>query len=201
MPMKRLLIIWCLALPVLFWGCSQEEDILPEQRQRIVSYLEQTHSPTLIPDTSLEEGSQLPYYTVSGSTVYRYITNIYDPDRANRPEVGPSSTAVITFRAYVFTYSNITDSTFPFWSNDPLLESAYEELGLTVADGVWTFEPLVLQMDGDILKGLRLALLGCREGDDVEVYMTYNMAYGDGLFSTIPLQSPVAWFFTVDAVE
>lgn len=115
--------------------------------------------------------------------------------------VGEHSTVSITFRAYVFAFSNISDSTFPFWSNDPLLESAYEGWGLTVADGVWTFEPLVLQMDGDILKGLRLALLGCREGDDVEVYMTYNMAYGDGLFSTIPLQSPVAWFFTVDAVE
>ena len=91
-------------------------------------------------------------------------------------------------------FSNISDSTFPFWSNDPLLESAYEELGLTVAGGVWSFEPLVVRMDGDILKGLRLALLGCREGDDVEVYMTYNMAYGDGLFSTIPLQSPVVFY-------
>ena len=197
--MKRLLIIWCLALPVLFWGCSQEEDILPEQRQRIVSYLEQTHSPTLIPDTSLEEGSQLPYYTVSGSTVYRYITNIYDPDRANRAEVGETSRVAITFRAYVFTFSTITDSTFPYYSNDPLLRSAYLELGLT--EDAWSFEPLTLDMRGDILKGLRYALLGCREGDEVEAYMTYNMAYGDANFSTIPRESPVAWFFTVEAVE
>ena len=201
MPMKRLLIIWCLALPVLFWGCSQEEDILPEQRQRIVSYLEQTHSPTLIPDTSLEEGSQLPYYTVSGNTVYRYIKNVYDPDRENRTEVGENSTVAITFRAYLFSYSNITDSTFPFWSNDPLLENAYKELGLSVGQGGWTFEPLHVEMRAGILNGLRLALLGCHEGDDVETYMTYNMAYGDSYFSTIPRESPVAWFFTVDAVE
>ena len=33
--MKRLLIIWCLALPVLFAGCSQEEDLLPEQREKL----------------------------------------------------------------------------------------------------------------------------------------------------------------------
>ena len=201
MPMKRLLIILCLTLPVLFWGCSQEEDILPEQRQKIVSYLERTHSPTLIPDTSLEEGSQLPYYTVSGSTVYRYIKNIYDPDRVNRAEVGETSRVAITFRAYVFSYSNITDSTFPFWSNDPLLENAYRELGLNVDGGVWSFEPLWLDMSGDILNGLRHALLGCREGDEVEAYMTFNMAYGDVNFSTIPRESPVAWFFTVDTVE
>ena len=31
--------------------------------------------------------------------------------------------------------------------------------------------------------------------------MTYNMAYGGSSFSTIPRESPIAWFFTVDAVE
>ena len=184
MPMKRLLVISFFVVAALSCGCSQEEDTLSNQREKLVSYLERTHSPALVAESSLEEGSQLPYYSVAGNTVCRYIKNVYDPNRVGQPEVGEHSTVSITFRAYVFAFSNISDS-----------------LGLTVADGVWTFEPLVLQMDGDILKGLRLALLGCREGDDVEVYMTYNMAYGDGLFSTIPLQSPVAWFFTVDAVE
>ena len=45
------------------------------------------------------------------------------------------------------------------------------------------------------------ALLGCREGDAVEVYMTYNMAYGDDYFGIIPKESPIAWHFTVDAVD
>lgn len=201
MPMKRLFFILYLAFPLFVLGCSEEEDTLSEQREKLVSYLERTHSPTLIPDTSVEEGSQLPYYTALGNTVYRYVKNIYDPDRANRAEVGPTSTVTITFRTYVFQFSNITDSTFPFWSNDPLLENAYRELGLSVGDGGWTFEPLRIEMRGDILNGLRLALLGCREGDEVEAYMTYNMAYGDGNFSTIPRESPIAWFFTVDAVE
>lgn len=199
--MKRLFFILYLAFPLFVLGCSEEEDTLSEQRERLVSYLERTHSPTLIPDTSVEEGSQLPYYTASGNTVYRYVKNIYDPDRANRAEVGPNSTVTITFRTYVFQFSNITDSTFPFWSNDPLLENAYRELGLSVGEGGWTFEPLRIEMRGDILNGLRLALLGCREGDEVEAYMTYNMAYGDGNFSTIPREGPIAWFFTVDAVE
>lgn len=201
MPMKRLFFILYLAFPLFVLGCSEEEDTLSEQREKLVSYLERTHSPTLIPDTSVEEGSQLPYYTASGNTVYRYVKNIYDPDRANRAEVGPTSTVTITFRTYVFQFSNITDSTFPFWSNDPLLENAYRELGLSVGEGGWTFEPLRIEMRGDILNGLRLALLGCREGDEVEAYMTYNMAYGDSNFSTIPRESPIAWFFTVDAVE
>lgn len=199
--MKQLLVILLFALPVVSGGCSQEEDTLSDQRTKLVSYLERTHSPALVIDTSLEEGSQLPYYTVSGSTVYRYIKNAYDPDRENKPEVGANSTVTITFRVYVFEYTNITDSTFPFWSNDPLLMSAYENLGLTIGQGGWSFQPMRVEMRGDILKGLRHALLGCRQGDEVEAYMTFNMAYGDTYFSTIPRESPVAWFFTVDAVE
>ena len=31
--------------------------------------------------------------------------------------------------------------------------------------------------------------------------MTYNMAYGDDYFGLIPKESPIAWFFTVDAVD
>ena len=176
-----------------------EEDILPEQRQKIVSYLERTHSPALIPESQVETGSQQRFYTMSGSTVYRYIDNFYRDGRSELPEVTAAAKATITFRAYVFAFSNITDSTFPFYSNDPALQQAYEDMGLT--PGAWSFEPLTLDMRGDILNGLRHALLGCREGDVVEAYMTYNMAYGDKYVSTIPRESPVAWFFTVESVE
>lgn len=61
----------------------------------------------LVAEENLEEGSNQPYYTVSGDAVYRYITDIYNPDRVNWPEVTPASTVKITFRAYVFTYANI----------------------------------------------------------------------------------------------
>ena len=58
MPMKRIFATLIFALPLLFCGCSEEEDILPEQRQKIVSYLERTHSPALIPESQVETGSQ-----------------------------------------------------------------------------------------------------------------------------------------------
>ena len=174
MPMKRIFATLIFALPLLFCGCSEAEDILPEQRQKIVSYLERTHSPALIPESQVETGSQQRFYTMSGSTVYRYIDNFYRDGRNELPEVTAAAKATITFRAYVFAFSNITDSTFPFYSNDPALQQAYEDMGLT--PGAWSFEPLTLDMRGDILNGLRHALLGCREGDIVEAYMTYNRA-------------------------
>ena len=198
--MKRLSAI-LLALPLVLCGaCSEEEETLPQQRERIVSYLTATHSPTLVDESEVDTESQQAFYTTLGNTVYRYIDNYYDPARPGRTEVTASSKVTITFRAYVFNFANITDSTFPFYSNDPLLKSAYEGMGLT--SGAWSFEPLQIDMrSGNIIKGLRLALLGCRQGDEVEAYMTYNMAYGDTNFSTIARESPLAWFFTVDAVE
>lgn len=198
--MKRLSAI-LLALPLVLCGaCSEEEETLPQQRERIVSYLTATHSPTLVDESEVDTESQQAFYTTLGNTVYRYIDNYYDPARPGRTEVTASSKVTITFRAYVFNFANITDSTFPFYSNDPLLKSTYEEMGLT--SGAWSFEPLQIDMrSGNIIKGLRLALLGCRQGDEVEAYMTYNMAYGDTNFSTIARESPLAWFFTVDAVE
>ena len=199
MPMKRIAATLFCALPLLFCSCSEEKDILPEQRQKMVSYLERTHSPALVPESQLEEGSTQAFYTTSGNTVYRYIRNFYDPNRGDRREVTADAKVTITFRAYVFAFSNIVETTFPFYSNDPLLQAQYEDLGLT--PGAWSFEPLALDMRSGILNGLRDALLGCREEDDVEAFMTYNMAFGDKYFSTIPRKSPVAWFFTVDSVE
>ena len=146
MPMKRIFATLIFALPLLFCGCSEEEDILPEQRQKIVSYLERTHSPALIPESQVETGSQQRFYTMSGSTVYRYIDNFYRDGRSELPEVTAAAKATITFRAYVFAFSNITDSTFPFYSNDPALQQAYEDMGLT--PGAWSFEPLTLDMRG-----------------------------------------------------
>lgn len=106
----------------------------------------------------------------------------------------------ITFRAYVFSMRNITDSDMPFFTNDPDLEQALYEAGLT--PGVWKFEPMELTLgQSGIIKGLELALLGCRQGDEVECYMTYNMAYGDTNFATIPRESAVAIFFTVNGVD
>ncbi len=112
----------------------------------------------------------------------------------------------ITFRAYVFTYANIVTTgsennwTVPYYTNDAALKSFLEGRGLNTE--WWTFEPLTVDMrHPGIIKGMADALLGCREGDAVEVYMTYNMAYGDDYFGIIPKESPIAWFFTVDAVD
>lgn len=200
--MKRIwnIILLCAFVAPLCSACSQEEDVLPTQRDKIVSFLEGSHQPQLVPENEVEEGTEDPYYSTHGTTVYRYIRDVYDPERVNRPEVKGSSVVTITFRMYVFTYSAISDTRLPEFSNDPELEASYIAAGLNVS--AWSFEPLRIDLGhDDILKGLRYALVGCREGDRVEAYMTYNMAYGDAYFSFIPKESPVCFTFTVESVE
>lgn len=202
MNMTRYKFTGLLAALLLLAGCSQEEETLPNQRNSIVSFLPSTHAPQLISEEAVAESpdENPPFYTAKGNTVYRYISNYYDSGRASRAEVKSGSRVSITFRAYVFSMRNITDSDMPFFTNDPDLEQALYEAGLT--PGVWKFEPMELTLgQSGIIKGLELALLGCRQGDEVECYMTYNMAYGDTNFATIPRESAVAIFFTVNGVD
>lgn len=192
---------------LLLVACSKDEEVLPEQQKKMVQYLTSTHQPRLVAEADVEAGTEQPFYTTHGETVYRYIDGYYNPDRATRPEVTATSTVTITFRAYLFNFQNIqTDGnrqTMPFYTNDPLLEEALysENVGLT--PGAWKFEPLVINLAGDkVLDGLRLALIGCREQDSVEAYMTFTMAYGDDHYMNyIAKESPIAYFFTVDNVE
>ncbi len=185
-------------------GCSDKEDVLPAQRERIVSFLERTHVPHLVEESQVEPDTETPFYTVTGDAAYRYVVSQYNPDRVNWPEVTSRSKVSIDFRLYVLeatsAITQITDKRLPEYSNEPGLKAAYEAAGLNTE--YWSFEPLVIDMrKSDILKGLRSALVGCRQGDQVEVYMTYNMAYGDEYFGVVPKQSPLAVMFSVKEVE
>lgn len=63
--MKRLFVICISAALVSLAGCSDDEDVQPAQKERIVSFLTGTHAPRLVAEENLEEGSNQPYYTVS----------------------------------------------------------------------------------------------------------------------------------------
>lgn len=212
---KNLFILLCAAF-VCGAGCADQEDVHGKQRTDMANFLERSHQPRLIPEEEYEEGSRLPFYTTLGDAVFRYIDveQYFDPDRENWPEVTDRSWVTVTFTAYVFrnaaivgvpdggvTENNFSSITQPFFSNDPAFVPYLQMAGLT--PGVWQFEPLVLDMrNPGIINGLYLALLGCRQGDRVEAYMTYNMAYGDKDYMyAIPAETPVAIFFSVDKVE
>lgn len=202
--MKYLLYI-LLLLPALLSSCGEKEDVLPEQQKKFVSYLTKTHVPALLSEkqknASLDVNPE--YYTTAGDSTYRYILDIYNATREQNTLIEYGDSVTLTFRMYVFDFKNITTTgekvDMPYYSNDVALQQAYIDAGLTPG---WIFEPLRIKLGAtQILKGLEFALPGCREHDRVEVYMSYNMAYGGDDFGVVPKESPVAVFFTVDKVK
>ena len=76
--------------------------------------------------------------------------------------------------------------------------------GVPLRDEFGQFVPLrqTLQIGGGAtLSGLQAALVSCREKDVVELYMTYNQAYGEKLImGLMTKQCPVAFFCTINKV-
>lgn len=186
----------------LLAGCKQEEDTLTQQQTSIVNYLESSHSPRLMSEKEAEESidENPEYYTSYGNNTYRYIATTYAEGRDTWIEVEVGDRVEIYFDAYVFNYSSLAN-TMPYWSNREETITAMEETGGKLNPEFWSTDPLVLTAgDPDLMEGLRSALTGCREGDSVEVYMTYAAAYGSGIIGLVPKESPVAWLFTVEKV-
>lgn len=197
---RVLLLLWMVALP-LFGGCSEDEDVLKKQEDQIVSFLKsklglRSEQEAFGGETEVQNPK---FYSTFGGTVYRYITNYYDVDRRERPEVFTGSLVDLTVSIYLFENSVITNKTIPLYSNDPTKIELLEDAGLSL--DYWTFEPWQLRAgEGKTIKGLDISLAGCRESDIVELYMSYPMAFGGDWFYTIPPDSPVAIFFTIDKV-
>jgi len=206
-----------LALAVLA-ACSDEEDLLPRQQESIVRYLTGSHTPRLLSEQDAAQSldNDPPYYSTFGNTTYRYIADVYDPERLTRPVVEEGSLIDVTFSLYDFTSYAAPRPAECLFSNDTTVINRLVEGGLDprywvecdadgqpIFDQFGQFVPIgrTLRVGSGTIAGLQQALIGCREGDAVELYMTYNQAYGEKLIvGLVPKASPVAFFCTIDKV-
>lgn len=201
--MQRFRTFICAVCAVLAAAaCSDEEDILPKQQEQIRSYLTGAHSPRLIAAGDIGESleDEPAFFDQTGNTAYRYIATWYDPNRSSWTRIERGDSVWITLSAYRFTGRRPSESDL-YYSNDPAMEAAVRKLGLT--GDYWEFgKPLGLRVGyTPLVKGVTRMLPGCCEGDRVEIYMTYTMAYGDRWMYNIEQESPIAWFFTIDKVK
>ncbi len=196
-------LLFAVGLTLLLSSCSQEDTDFDTQDSYIVSFLTTSHDPILIAESNIEYSpeSEPEFYTKFINSSYRYIHDYYSSDRASKTEVTSSSIVTITFWSYDFSsYTMPTSSTAPFFTNDATIESALEEYGLNTE--FWDFSPLEIDLSkDDILIGLNRALVGCRDGDYVEIYMTYNVAYGNTAVGVIPELTPIAMFVQIESVK
>lgn len=199
--MKRLIYTVMALCAALLCSCSDDEDMLTKQKDSIVKYL--TSSRRLIDEqevsTSLQENP--PFYTAFNNSSYRHITNYYEDSREEWMEVEPNSIIDIQFNAYIFSGSepNLAST---YWSNIPATISAIEASNRHQYDKlIWSTDPLTVRLGrGEVIEGLEAALIGCRDQDSVQVYMTSQAAYGKHIIGSVPKNSSVAWYIKILSV-
>ena len=187
---------------VLFAGCKQDDDMLTKQQESTVRYLESSHNPRLISEKAAAESLEAnpEYYTNYGNQAWRYIATMYAEGRESWTEADLDDIVEISFDAYVFNYSNPSGTT-PYWSNRQVTIDRFVATNNYFDPQYWSTDPYVIRLDSeDGMPGLRRALVGCREGDTVEIYMTYQTAYNKQIIGTVPKFSPVVWLLKVDRV-
>ncbi|MBQ3148785.1 MAG: FKBP-type peptidyl-prolyl cis-trans isomerase [Alistipes sp.] len=187
----------CLALAV---GCSDEDEQITSQRSDIVRFLTSTHVPRLVAEEDKESSleAEPPFYEKLNQDLYRYVANYYDSNRSSRTMVDKGDQVSLTYTAYIFR-GGMPRVDNVYISNDTAVISQLKQAGLNAE--YWSAEPLVVTLgESNIIKGVSQSLVGCRQGDQVEVYMTFEEAYEDKVVGIVPHKSAVAWFYTIDAV-
>lgn len=190
--------ILCLMLAV---GCADSDDIADTQRTNIERYLTSSHVPRLINVTEVENSLERnpAFYERIDYSIYRYIATYYDAGRVSKPAIKQGDEVTITFTAYVFTGAAPTLASV-YMTNDQSVINALGQMGLNT--DYWEAEPLTIKIgQTNIIKGVTTSLIGCREGDVVEAYMTLDAAYDNKVVGVVPKGSSVAWFYTIDSVN
>ena len=183
-------------------ACSNENDtVLTSQQTSISRYLTTSHQPKLSPESEIGNAldNEPHFYVNWGLDIYRYIATYYAEDREDKPVVERGSEIAITYKAYIFTGSKPTSASL-YATNDAATIAELEAQGLNTSYE-WSDEPMVVTMGREeLLPGLETALVGCVEGDSVEIYLTYDAAYGKHYVGMVPAKSAVVWYIDIVSV-
>lgn len=184
-------------------SCSNENDtVLVSQQNAIAKYLTSSHQPKLIPEeeVAMSTENEPHFYTHWALDIFRYIATYYDEGRDQKPEVAHNSEIEIVYTAYIFKSGKPSaNDIFATNSADSIKE--LENKGLNT-EYEWTTDPMVIQMgEEQIMPALETALKGCREGDSVEIYLTYDKAYGKHHIGMVPAKSSMVWYIDIVSVK
>jgi hypothetical protein len=195
--------ILTIAFFMLGVACENETDTtLTSQQDSISKYLKSSHQPRLIPEAEIGSSldDQPQYYSQWGLDIYRYIATMYAEGRDQTKVIESGNRVKITYTAYLFKGSSPSIDNM-YATNDPNSITKLQESGLNT-EYEWSTEPFEFTLGtGEILESLETALEGCREGDSVEIYLTFEAAYGKSYIGKIPSDTSVVWFIDIVSVE
>ena len=201
MMWRALRLVFMAVCLVVVTACNDDEiDLAGNQRTAIVNYLGSSHQPRLINISDVPNSMEAKpaFYERLDYNTFRYITSYYDEGRKERRAVEMGDVVSLTYIACVFTGSKPSLGSV-YATNDASVISQLGDGGLNTE--FWSTAPLQVKIgQTDIIKGVELSLIGCREGDSVEAYMTLDAAYGDDVVGVVPENASVVWFYTIDSV-
>ena len=204
MSIRRISICVAMAfIAIAMVACKNDTDtVLTKQQSSIESYLTGGHKPRLIEESkvgeSLDENPQ--FYTRWDMDIYRYISTYYDEGREDRAEIYNGTKFDMVYTAYIFNNGAPTVADM-FATNDPDSIEQLKQAGLNTSYE-WSTEPMSITLgSSSLVGGLETALEGCREGDSVEIYLTYIEAYGNDYIGKVPSKSSVVWFIDIVDVK
>lgn len=201
MKLGRFIAMIVAAAMVVMTGCNDDDKQVEDDRTAIMRYLTSSHSPRLISQEDVPNSLEYNphFYQRVNIDLYRYISTYYDAGRDEKAEVERGDEVELTFTAYIFS-GRTPSADMIYYTNDAASLDKMKELGLDIL--LWNTEPLRIKIGTtNIIKGVENSLIGCREGDVVEAYMTYEQAYGKKDIGVVPKHSPVMWLYTINSVK
>ena len=201
MKLRFVIMFFVAMVAALLVGCSDDDKLVESQRTAIERYLTSSHNPRLIPQEEVVNSITYspPVYEKFGLDLYRYIATDYDADREQRAEVVKGAEVEIVYTAYRFSGS-APRINMVYATNDADVIAELADDGLNVE--YWSDEPMKIKIGStNIINGLEKSLLGCREGDVVEAYMTQRVAYNDKSVGVVEKNTSVMWSYTIVSVQ
>lgn len=198
MKLRLLFALVAAAAMMTVVGCNDDDKNVESARTSIERYLTSSHNPRLIPESEVANSIVYnpPFYEKLNQDLYRYIATYYDQGRQERDQVEWGDQVELRVTAYVFSGSTPNISAVYYTNEQSVIESLAKG-GLDTQ--YWTTEPMVVKLgETNIIKGVEESLLGCREGDRVEAYMTSKLAYDDKAIGIVKKEASVLWVYTIE---
>jgi hypothetical protein len=175
-------------------------DIVDTAQTKIRTYLhgQKIYDPTNYPDP-LPTDEKGQYDVVGG--VFRYIVT-QDSDGRDSWQVLREGDVIATrFDARIFSGSSFDQ--FPlFYSNNATTIEIYRGSNDQFDPVEWPTTPFVAKLgEGKFMPAIENALVGCRVGDKVQLFITPDLAYGDKQNYSVPANSTLAFEITVESIE
>lgn len=189
-------------LPVLVLAasCSRMDDIVDSANTKIRTYLhgQKIYDPNNYPDP-VPTDIKGNYQIIDGA--FRYIVSQDSDGRENWEEVRRGDVISIRFDARIFSGSSF--DRFPlFYSNNATTIEIYRGSNDQFDPVEWPTTPYIAKIGGgQLMPAVENALVSCRAGDKVQLFLPPDIAYAGKQNYTVPANSTLAFEITIEGIQ